>query len=190
MKAPIAAKAPTAAKDNPPTKAAPGAVVEVRGRVVGPDGKPVPGATLRTAYLDTDDHRTPEATSGPDGRFLMRIPRSMRSGPMLNGYDSFPWVVASAPGFGAGHTPGVFKAAAKGELTVRLVEDGPPIEGRIVDLEGRPVAGAEVKATRLYFAGDGDLTAWLARAKDVGVQGPWDGLDHIAGDDRHDHDQP
>ena len=66
-----------------------------------------------------------------------------------------------------------------GELTIRLVEEGPPIEGRIVDLEGRPVAGAEVKATRLYFAGNGDLTAWLARAKDVGVQGPWDGLDQL-----------
>ena len=84
----------------------------------------------------------------------------------------FPWVVASAPGFGAGHTPSVFKAAAKGELTIRLVEQGPPIEGRIVDLEGRPVAGAEVKVKRIYFAGDGDLTAWLAKAKDVGFQNP------------------
>jgi len=179
LKAPARAKAPTVAKENPPHKAAPGAAVEVRGRVVGPDGKPVSGATLRTAYLDTEDHRTPEAASGPDGRFLMRIPRSFRNGAMLNGYDSFPWVVASAPGFGAGHTPGVFKAAATGELTVRLVEEGPPIEGRIVDLEGRPVAGAEVKATQLYFAGNGDLTAWLAQAKDVGVQGPWDGLNRL-----------
>ena len=32
---------------------------------------------------------------------------------MLNGYDSFPWVVGSAPGFGAGRAPGVFKAAAQ-----------------------------------------------------------------------------
>jgi RNA polymerase sigma factor (sigma-70 family) len=180
MKAPAAAKAPLVAKDNPPTKAKPGAVVEVRGRVVGPDGKPVPGATLRTAYLDREDHRTPEETSGPDGRFLMRIPRSMRTGAMLNGYDSFPWVVASAPGFGAGHTPGVFKAAAAtGELTVRLVEEGPPIEGRVVDLEGRPVAGAEVKATQLYFADNGDLTAWLAQAKAGDVQGPGDGLNRL-----------
>jgi RNA polymerase sigma factor (sigma-70 family) len=159
VKAPIAAKVPTAARDNPPLKVAPGAVVEVRGRVVGPDGKPIPRATLRTAFLDTEDHRTPEATSDPDGRFLMRIPRSLRSDAMLNGYDSFPWVVATAPGFGAGYTPGAFKAATKGELTIKLVEDGPPIEGRIVDLEGRPVASAEVKATRLYFA---DRTAFLA----------------------------
>ncbi len=151
LRAPATAKVPTAAKDNPPPKAAPGAVVEVRGRVVGPDGKPVPGATLRTAYLNTDDHRSPEATSGPDGRFLMRIPRLMRSDAMLNGYDSFPWVVASAPEFGAGHAPSVFKvAAARGELTVRLVAEGPPIEGRIVDLEGRPVAGAGQSDTTLF----------------------------------------
>jgi RNA polymerase sigma factor (sigma-70 family) len=179
MRAPIAAKVPIAAKDDPPPKATPSAAVEVRGRVVGPDGKPVPGATVRTAYFDADDRRTPEAASGPDGRFLMRIPRSIRNGAMLNGYDEFPWVVAFAPGFGVGYTQGVFKAATMGELTIRLVEDGPPIEGRIVDLEGRPVAGAEVKATRLYFAGNGDLTAWLARAKDIGVQGPWDSLNHL-----------
>jgi len=179
MKAPIAAQAPLAVKDKSPTNVATGAVVEVKGRVVGPNGEPVPGATLRTAYLNWDDHRKPQATSGPDGRFSMRIPRSMRSGPMLNGYDSFPWIIASAPGFGASYTAGVFKAAANGELTVALVEDGPPIEGRIIDLEGRPVSGTEVKATRLHFAGDVDMTVWLARAKEVGVQGPWDGLHHM-----------
>ena len=71
---------------------------------------------------------------------------------MLDGCDEFPWLVATAPGFGPGWVRGAFKAAASGELTVRLVEDGPPIEGRIVDLEGRPVAGAQVKVERLWFA--------------------------------------
>ena len=164
------AQKPPVAKDAP--QPAPGASVEVRGRVVGPDGKPVPGATLRTAYLDPDDHT--EATSGPDGRFLMRIPRSVRnSDVMLNGYDEFPWIVATAPGFGPGWTRGAFKAAASGELTVRLVEDGPPIEGRIIDLEGRPVAGAEVKATRLYFAESGDLDSLARAGQDSRRPGPW-----------------
>ena len=141
-----------------------------------PAVSPLRGATVRTAYLDTDDQRMPKATTGPDGRFLMRIPPSIRN---LNGYEEFPWVVAAAPGFGAGWTTGVFKAAASGELTVRLIEDGPPIEGRVINLEGSPVVGAQVKATQLFFAGHGDLTTWLAQAKNRGVQGPGDGLDQL-----------
>jgi RNA polymerase sigma factor (sigma-70 family) len=166
-----AAKLPTA-EDAP--QAAPGAPVEVRGRVISPDGKPVQGAILRTAYLDP--YEPTEAVSGPDGRFLMRVPRAGRnSSALLNGYDAFPWVVASAPGFGPGWVPGAFKAAASGELTVRLVEDGPPIEGRIVDLEGRPVSGARVKAGPLFFSSSGDLNAWLAQIKERGSRGPlWD----------------
>ncbi len=110
----------------------------------------------------------------------MRIPRSVRnSNVMLNGYDEFPWIVATAPGFGPGWVRGVLKAAASGELTVRLAEDGPAIEGRIVDLEGRPVIGAQVQATRLYFADGGDLTPWLDQAKEKRTRGPGDGLDQL-----------
>ena len=131
-----------------PPEAEPGAMVEVRGRVVGPDGKPVAGATLRTAYLDTDDPaprgderaRTAGSSCGSRDRSAIDA--------MLNGYDDIPLGGRHGPGFGPGWARGVFKAAASGELTVRLVEDGPPIEGRIVDLEGRPVAGAQVKVER------------------------------------------
>ncbi len=149
----------------------------MRGRVVGPDGKPVQGATLRTAYIDPVDPT--EVASGPDGRFVMRVPRSVRNDAMLNDYDEFPWVVASAPGFGPGWVRGAFKAATEDGLTVRLVEDGPPIEGRIVNLEGRPVAGAQVKVTSLYFAEGGDLTPWLTRARDGGVRRLGDDLNHL-----------
>ena len=173
-----AALNPPAARDAPQPAPAPGASIEVRGRVVGPDGKPVPGATVRTAYLYPDGG--PTSTSGPDGRFLMRIPPAVRSSDiMLNGYNPFVWVVAMAPGFGPGWVRGAFKAGASSELTVRLVEDGPPIEGRIVDLEGRPVAGAEVNAGRLYFSASGDLTAWLARMKNSGGRGPFEDLEPL-----------
>jgi RNA polymerase sigma factor (sigma-70 family) len=166
-----------------------GAAAEVHGRVVDPGGRPVAGATLRTAYLDTDDRRIPETTSGPEGRFFMRIPRVIRNAAMLNGGDTFPWVVGSAPGFGPGWAPGAFKAAASGELTVRLVEDGPPLEGRLVDLEGRPVAGARVKVERIWFAVEqhppraesGDLAAWIARVKDRGAWNLWQGLGNLPG---------
>jgi RNA polymerase sigma factor (sigma-70 family) len=170
------AKAQTAEANVASPKVTQGEAIALHGRVVDPSGKPVSGAIVQMAYLDTDDQRMPKATTGSDGRFLVRIPRSIRN---LNGYDEFPWVVASAPGFGTGWTPGAFKAAASGELTIRLVEDGPPIEGRVIDLEGHPVSGAQVKATQLFCAGHGDLTAWLAEARDRGFRNPGDGLNQL-----------
>ncbi len=53
---------------------------------------------------------------------------------------------------------------------------GPGIEGRIVDLEGRPVAGARIVVAHLWSAPGGDLGRWLDRARDAGVDGPWEGL--------------
>ena len=73
----------------------------------------------------------------------------------------------------------VREPGAPGEVVIRLVEDGPPIEGRVVDLEGRPVAGARVKAGQFWFARDGELSDWLAKAADAGIQGPWQGLDQL-----------
>ena len=43
------------------------------------------------------------------------------------------------------------RADRPAEQVVTLVEEGPPIEGRIVDLEGRPVAGASVQAASIWY---------------------------------------
>jgi RNA polymerase sigma factor (sigma-70 family) len=184
---PAVAEAPPAARGTAPPAPVSAGMTEVRGRVVGPDGQPVAGATVRTTFLDMDDRRNPETASGPDSRFLLRIPPLGPGMATLNGGPTFPWLVASAPGFGPGRITSVLKAAAAGEVTVRLVPDGPPIEGRIVDLQGRPVAGARAKVDRVWFAHDGrdrnaetgDLSAWVAAVKDRGVQGPWDGLEQL-----------
>ena len=124
--------------------------IEVRGRVVGPDGKPVAGATLRTAYLDPDDARARGDQRA--GRPVPHADPAGRSGTPTSCSTATTSSPGSSPrprGSGPAGLGASLKAAAPGELTVRLVEDGPPIEGRIVDLEGRPVAGAQVKAERL-----------------------------------------
>jgi RNA polymerase sigma factor (sigma-70 family) len=178
-------KRPTSAGEGPAPATAPDGSVGVRGRVIGPDGKPVAGAIVRRAFVEPGDKPEPDAVSARDGRFMARVFRAARSASMLNGADAMPVLVASAPGFGPGWVGRVLRSDDSSERTIRLVEAGPPIEGRIVDVKGQPVAGAHVKVERLWFAWDehswyvetGDLLGWLRRIQDRGIdQGPWDGL--------------
>jgi hypothetical protein len=140
-------------------------------------------------FINEENIKNVETTSGPDGTFQLRVPRPEPSALVLNGGPSFPWLVGSAPGFGPFFVTNVLKKAPNGEVTIRLVADGPPIEGRIVDLEGRPVASAHVKVDFLFYPHpghgyadsdflqeSGDLSDWIKRVKEAGVKGPWDGL--------------
>ena len=147
--------------------------------VVAPDGKPVAGAAVRTTYLDVEIEPAPETTSGPDGRFALRVPPWRRNSAQRRANFLFPWVVASAPGYGPGWASAVRGPGAPEETTVQLVEDGPPIEGRILDLEGRPVVGARVKLEHIWLARKGSLSDWLDRTRSGGVRGPWQGLDQL-----------
>ncbi|MGP0062865.1 MAG: sigma factor-like helix-turn-helix DNA-binding protein, partial [Isosphaeraceae bacterium] len=176
MNPPAAARASLPAN---PESVATGAMIEVHGRVVDPDGRPVAGAHVATGYLDREIEPAPETTSEPDGRFFLRVPPWRRNSALRRRDAMFPWVVASAPGFGPGWASAVREPGALEEATIRLVADGPPIEGRIVDLEGRPVAGVRVRVEQVWFAREGKLTDWLARAEDGGVQGPWQGLNSL-----------
>ena len=119
----------------------------IRGQVVGPDGKPIPGATVRASrshlVLDGigDDHsrgRRSEFVSGvadADGRFRLAFETP--------GPESEVDVIATAPGFGMGYRMG-------GD-TIRLRPGDLPITGRLVDLEGRPVAGAKVELDQIWI---------------------------------------
>src|SRR5262249_2815115 len=46
------------------------------------------------------------------------------------------------------------------DLTVKLVADQ-PVEGRVVDLEGRPIAGAAVRGQYMFYPKKGDIGPWL-----------------------------
>ena len=120
------------------------------GRVLDPDLKPVAGAKLHLAYFGFNGQAPPavRATSDRDGRFLIEV----RKSDFVDSTYETPWtttqVVARAAGFGLG-----WADASKDEdpnsdprkLTIRLVREDTPISGRLVDLEGRPVAGATVR---------------------------------------------
>ena len=47
------------------------------------------------------------------------------------------------------------------ELTLQLVADDVPVSGRIIDLEGRPVAGVTVKVIDVRVPAKASLDRWL-----------------------------
>ena len=92
------------------------------------------------------DHR-------PDGRFAFSVsdadPEVSRALRMTSGWPGGfgdIQVIASAEGFGPAWTG---LADIKGEIELRLVPDDIPIEGRLLTLEGRPIAGITVKTQRV-----------------------------------------
>jgi protocatechuate 3,4-dioxygenase beta subunit len=134
----------------------------VSGRVLDPKGKPLGGAKLY--LLDNTAGQVPppvRAASAADGRFRFTVPRAEVN--LFHGMED-PWshvtVLAVAQGYGpAWGSAG--KPPAAGELTLQLVPDDVPIQGRVLDLQGKPVAGVRVRVRGLSRPKAGDLTAWL-----------------------------
>ena len=63
-------------------------------------------------------------------------------------------------------------------MTLQLVEDEIPIEGRILDLEGRPVSGATVTTEEILATRGEDLTPVIKSGMLSDVPGEWKGLAH------------
>jgi RNA polymerase sigma factor (sigma-70 family) len=138
-----------------------GEAMEFRGRVLGPDGQPKAGARLLLANRDPEAiaEFPTRATTGADGRFRFSVPKAEFD--RLNGLATWQSaeLVATADGCGPDWTP--VQGEGKDDVTLRLVRDDVPIEGRVLDLQGRPVAGARIAVSRLQTARGEDLTAYI-----------------------------
>jgi RNA polymerase sigma factor (sigma-70 family) len=131
---------------------------EVSGRVVGPDNKPFKGAKLFVITRDArKEGRKAKATTGADGRFKVVVaPADLKRQAKL---------VATAGEHGPDWVE-LARTAGPRELTLRLVKDDVPIQGRLLDLEGRPLAGVAVRVHSLKKPiKDGDLKLWIENAK-------------------------
>jgi beta-lactamase regulating signal transducer with metallopeptidase domain len=112
----------------------------IRGQVVGPDGKPVAGATViawrfRRAANSIDDDHVRRTVVGVERRITVKDGRyefNFETPELANEAR----LIATAPGYGLGVT--------LKDQQIRLTAGDLPIDGRLVDLEGRPVAGAKV----------------------------------------------
>src|SRR5262249_6041545 len=145
---------PQITKDSAEVKKA----VTFSGRVVDPGGKPVPSAklhlmveTLFPKPLDV------QSTGGKDGTFRL----SVSAGESRPYIDESTWsrtcIVATAEGYGpAVHFPGELASAR--DLTLRLAKDDVPIQGWILDLQGKPIPGVTVRVDALKMPTAGDLT--------------------------------
>ena len=96
------------------------------------------------------------ATADAEGRFTVEAPAPGRPTHVPGARP--PTVVATLDGYGPAAAE---RPATDGSLTLRLAADDVPIEGRILDREGRPVAGATVQVWSLWWPHEGDLDPWL-----------------------------
>ncbi|MFO0807836.1 MAG: sigma-70 family RNA polymerase sigma factor [Gemmataceae bacterium] len=141
------------AKEAPAAPAKPQGIVA--GRVLDPNGQPVAGATL--AFLGVDFAPIPAGRTDADGRFTVVVPPPWRGTPIT--------LIARADGFGA-DIAGASVADPAKPVELRLVKDC-PVRGRLIDTQGKPVAGVSVHVADVQFlAGpslDEYLVAWSKR---------------------------
>ena len=164
------APSPPPAKAPSPTRPAdqvePERSLTVYGRVLDPDNKPFAGAKVysyrhlpREVDVFAIGPPTPDAISDTDGRFRFQVADPGFLSLQEQATWSHPTVVALARGFGPAWASFTTADGAK-ELTLKLVRDDVPIVGRVIDLEGRPIAGVTVRPVGLFTAPDEDLSAW------------------------------
>jgi RNA polymerase sigma factor (sigma-70 family) len=122
----------------------------VSGRVLDPDGEPVQGAKLYvwTSALQKRADRVERATTQKDGRFRLTVSKAER------GREAK--IVASARGFGPEWLD--LGDADASDITLCLAKDDVPIEGRVLDLEARPIPDVVVEVSGLQ---QGDLKPWI-----------------------------
>ena len=138
--------------------------LEFAGRVLDPDGKLLAGAKLHMVHLRAAAKTPPvvRATTDSQGRFHFTIGRRDFDDESFKTARQTAQVVAIREGFGLGWSS---SPAADGvdlrDLTIRLTRDDVPILGTVVDLQGRPVAGAKIREQQILETENGDLSAWL-----------------------------
>ena len=158
-----------AARENPPPSKAKAVaeVNEVHGRVLLPDGKPAAGAkvvALRRYWVE-NVNGTPLAktTAGPDGAFSIAIPQNTADDGTGTG-AGIAWIGAEIDGLGTGYEVWRKADPRPKELVIKLLPEV-PIHGRIVDLEGKPVAGGTSRSIGKRRPAKNSVPGWNSSEK-------------------------
>jgi hypothetical protein len=140
----------------------------VSGQVLGPAGESVAGARVYVSSYTHKNHAEPKvrATTGADGRFRFTATAAeVNSGAM---------VATVAQGFGPDWVE-LTHAEESGALPpLRLVKESEPIEGRVLDLENGPIAGATVRMVRVRKMPGEEFSRWIKDMQDNASKGVFD----------------
>jgi protocatechuate 3,4-dioxygenase beta subunit len=136
--------------------------IAYRGRILGPDGKPVAGANVYYHFITDEEEPLPvRTTTDSQGRLSFTLtPKDVPLSADAITFDPFKSgaVVVKADGLTF-----AWRAAAgkSGELNLQLSRDDVPLEGRILDLQGKPLAGLRVAALNAAAPDQGDLSPFV-----------------------------
>ncbi len=141
-------------------------LVTVRGTVLDPDGKPRGGAKVLALGWSVWNAPLADTRTDAEGKFSVQFSKSKAAGESPQGWRATE-LAAVAEGFAPGWIT-CSALSADNQATLRLVTNA-AIEGRIVDLEGRPVAGATLSVRFLGRTSTGDLKPWLDTLRDGAI---------------------
>jgi RNA polymerase sigma factor (sigma-70 family) len=184
---PPAAESPAAVPKGVPKKvqidAESGETIRIPGRVVDRDGRPVAGAAIQLSAVERMlvaqlGEAAVHAKSDANGRFSLMASRSIFAGGLREAHLDLVRICAVAPGHGVAWVTFHSPADLRDDLTIRFVADDLPIEGRLVDLEGRPIADALIKTLGIGVPPSGSLDRWVEGIRNH-TQGPTDNLDDL-----------
>ncbi len=140
--------------------------ITFQGRVLGSDGKPAAGASIYTVAPSFRASVKPvlQARTGDDGKFRFDMARTEFQSAVDIGPFASLTVIATGPSLAPDWVS--VRKQPEGELSLRLVDDSVPIAGRILDLQGKPVAGARVTRGVIRAEGDAGLDPYLTLVRE------------------------
>jgi hypothetical protein len=182
--APVAADPPGSPVDpqagrNPAPKSSNGTDSGATSRVLDPDGKPAARAavylsdqTYHPNFMDHDPRTAVLLTrTGPDGSF--RLSPEDAKAALDHGtkaaLDRKVQLVVMAEECGPAFLD---PSVGSGMKVLRLTRDDVPIRGRVIDIQGRPVAGATVQLVGILWPPSAKLDEWLDALKSDKVAYP------------------
>jgi len=152
----------------------------IHGRVLDNHGKP--RADARLLLLGEDNRPVVLGTSAADGQFSVEMSRDRKNHYLVAYYAGLGLDAVECSG-----------SQPPAEVTLRLPEEV-PITGRVVNTEGKPIAGVSISAAAIAVPAkdslDEYLSAWLIELRDTlnkpmkGIEGPLNAITGIVTTDK------